>query len=161
MERFLNSWFVNLFRKQAPALFSKLRAKKVQNKIKEQDLLIDDHKSKMWKQVIFTNVQEDKQREFEELKEKAEKIEDKLKEMENDAKNDHKKRKEELENTIENFRMSLEEERKQEFQRTMDAIQESLTLEAQERNVEVGRTINFMKDLGKVSIINIGVAARN
>ena len=147
MERFLNSWIVNFFRKKLPAVFAKLKPKKVRNKVKKKDLYVDDHKSKMWKQVIATNVQEDKQRDMEEIKIKAKTIEDKLIEMEKDAKKDHKKRKEELENTIENFRMSLEEKGKEEFQKNMEALKESLDKELEGRNSEVDRTINFMTNL--------------
>lgn len=95
MERFLNSWMINLFRKIIPTLFSQFRAKKIRNKVNIKELYNDDHKSKMWREVIATNVQEE-DRENESFS-----IEETLQEMEDRVKNYNEKNTEKLEKCLE------------------------------------------------------------
>lgn len=101
----------------------------------EKEIEEDDPTSKMWKQVIATNVHEEKENDMKELKLKAELIEKKLKDLEDDAKQDHIKRKEELQETINRFRNSL---------------QETLLEEEKSRQDEIERSIQYMKHLGKI-----------
>ena len=133
MERFLNSWVINSIRKAFPRILKLFRSKKLGTKIKKKDVNVDDHRSKMWKQIITKDLKEDKEKDMEELKMKARGIEEKLKEMEKAAENDHIKRREELQTTIEKFKSSLEEK---------------LRKEEEDRSAEVGRTITFMNNLG-------------
>ena len=136
MERFLNSNLINFFRKKLPVLTRKLfKNKKIGKMDLEKEIEEDDPTSKMWKQVIATNVHEEKENDMKELKLKAELIEKKLKDLEDDAKQDHIKRKEELQETINRFRNSL---------------QETLLEEEKSRQDEIERSIQYMKHLGKI-----------
>ena len=99
----------------------------------------------MWKQVIRTNVQEEKENDMKELKDKADLIERKLKELEDDAKKDHVKRKEELQDTVNRSKSSIEESIRN-FKQDLDDAREEENLERQN---EIFRSIEYMKHLGK------------
>ena len=146
MERFLNSWLINWMLKKLPNLVrSCFKKEKKLKMIAEKEIQEDDHTSKMWKQVIRTNVQEEKENDMKELKDKADLIERKLKELEDDAKKDHIKRKEELQDTVNRSKSSIEESIRN-FKQDLDDAREEENLERQN---EIFRSIEYMKHLGK------------
>ena len=150
MERLLNSRPVNFIRvcwEKNVKSVKFLKSEKISNKVKEKDLYGEDHSSKMWKQVIASNVQEEKKNDLEDLKTKAEKIELKLVDMEDEAKKDHVIRKKELDEKIDGF--------KELFENFKTAFEEEKELDIQERQSEVDRTLIFMNALGKIIFYSI------
>ena len=138
MERLLNSRIINSIRTVWEKYIKKLKflkSEKMSSNVTKESVEHDDHSSKMWKQVIATNVQEEKKNDFEELKHKSDKIEEKLKDLEDEAKRDHNRRKKELEETISQFKESLFQDKSKDID---------------ERKLEVDRTITFMQQLGKL-----------
>ena len=152
MERLKMSWLFTKIRILLLYCFPKnkfLNPKKTRNKMKEKDLSVDDHKSRMWKQVIQEESREEKKNEMEELREKTVSIAEevwsikrdmsntlsKLREIDNVAKYRHNERKRELNEAMEDFKMTLSEKKQ---------------TDNDERQMEVDRTIKFMNHIGKL-----------
>ena len=152
MERLKMSWLFTKIRILLLYCFPKnkfLNPKKTRNKMKEKDLSVDDHKSRMWKQVIQEESREEKKNEMEELREKTISIAEevwsikkdmantlsKLREIDNVAKYRHNERKRELNEAMEDFKMTLSEKKQ---------------TDNDERQMEVDRTIKFMHHIGKL-----------
>ena len=125
-----------------------LNEKKIGDKVKEMKEEKEDPRSRMWKQVIKENDREEKKDEIERLRVKTDGIEEKvvtiksdvettinkLREIENEAKRDHQRRKGELHKMMVDFKTAIDGKTEQ---------------EKTERAMEVDRTLEFMKNLGK------------
>ena len=125
-----------------------LKEKKIVDKVKEMKEEKEDPRSRMWKQVIKENDREEKKDEIERLRVKTDGIEEKvvtiksdvettinkLREIENEAKRDHQRRKGELHKMMVDFKTAIDGKTEQ---------------EKTERAMEVDRTLEFMKNLGK------------
>ena len=71
--------------------------------VKEKDLSVDQHRGKMWKQVISEKVQDDKKNDIQELKQKTDKIEEKIQDLEKKL----QQRTEEIEEKIDGLEKKL------------------------------------------------------
>ena len=126
------------------------------------DILVEDKevqiapRSRMWKQVIRENDREEKKNEIEELRDKTDGIEKKvvriksdmettlkkLKEIDDEARRNHEKRKSEMQNMMVEFKTAIDERKEQ---------------ENMERTLEVDRTIKFMENLGKLNVFKVHI----
>ena len=152
IERLTKNWIVVGIKKGIYFCFGKrdfLKQKKIGDKVKEMKEEKEDPRSRMWKQVIRENDREEKKNEIEELRDKTDGIEKKvvriksdmeitlkkLKEIDDEARRNHDKRKSEMQNMMVEFKTAIDERKDQ---------------ENMERALEVDRTIKFMENLGKL-----------